>query len=148
MKKGFSSQRVIICVSLSFFAACSIAAEYTPNAFKAPPSNQDNSPVPAVYNQLNQNQANGLGGLINGLPAIPQNVGDPTNPNNSVLNNVTKALTEREARSEKILGEINKKMEKSKNIPVDNTRYIGIINGKRVYQDNTTFEYIKVEIEK
>lgn len=144
MKNGFSSQRVILCVSLSFFAACSIAAEYTPNAFKAPPSTQDNSPVPAVYNQLNQNQANGLGGIINGIPAIPQNV----NADNSVLNNVTKALTEKEARSEKILGAINKKMEKSKNIPVENTRYIGIINGKRVYQDNTTFEYIKVEIDK
>lgn len=144
MKNGFSSQRVILCVSLSFFAACSMAAEYTPNAFKAPPSTQDNSPVPAVYNQLNQNQANGLGGIINGIPAIPQNV----NADNSVLNNVTKALTEKEARSEKILGAINKKMEKSKNIPVENTRYIGIINGKRVYQDNTTFEYIKVEIDK
>jgi hypothetical protein len=144
MKNGFSSQRVILCVSLSFFAACSMAAEYTPNAFKAPPSTQDNGPVPAVYNQLNQNQANGLGGIINGIPAIPQNV----NTDNSVLNNVTKALTEKEARSEKILGEINKKMEKSKNIPVENTRYIGIINGKRVYQDNTTFEYIKVEIDK
>lgn len=144
MKKGFSSQRVIMCISLSFFSACSMAAEYTPNAFKAPPSTQDNSPVPAVYNQLNQNQANGLGGIINGIPAIPQNV----NEDNSVLNNVTKALTEKEARSEKILGAINKKMEKSKNIPVENTRYIGIINGKRVYQDNTTFEYIKVEIDK
>lgn len=144
MKNGFSSQRVILYVSLSFFAACSVAAEYTPNAFKAPPSSQDNSPVPAVYNQLNQNQANGLGGIINGIPAIPQNV----NTDPSVLNNVTKALTEKEARSEKILGEINKKMEKAKNIPVDNTRYIGIINGKRVYQDNTTFEYIKVEIDK
>lgn len=144
MKNGFSSQRVILYVSLSFFAACSIAAEYTPNAFKAPPSTQDNGPVPAVYNQLNQNQANGLGGIINGIPAIPQNV----NADNSVLNNVTKALTEKEARSEKILGAINKKMEKSKNIPVENTRYIGIINGKRVYQDNTTFEYIKVEIDK
>lgn len=144
MKNGFSSQRVILYVSLSFFAACSIAAEYTPNAFKAPPSTQDNGPVPAVYNQLNQNQANGLGGIINGIPAIPQNV----NVDNSVLNNVTKALTEKEARSEKILGAINKKMEKSKNIPVENTRYIGIINGKRVYQDNTTFEYIKVEIDK
>jgi hypothetical protein len=144
MKKGFSSQRVILCVSLSFFAACSIAAEYTPNAFKAPPSSQDNSPVPAVYNQLNQNQANGLGGLINGIPAIPQNV----NVDTAGLNNVTKALTEKEARSEKILGEINKRMEKSKNIPVENTRYIGIINGKRVYQDNSTFEYIKVEIDK
>lgn len=144
MKKGFSSQRVIMCISLSFFSACSMAAEYTPNAFKAPPSTQDNSPVPAVYNQLNQNQANGLGGIINGIPAIPQNV----NADNSVLNNVTKALTEKEARSEKILGAINKKMEKSKNIPVENTRYIGIINGKRVYQDNTTFEYIKVEIDK
>ena len=144
MKKGFSSQRVIMCVSLSFFAACSLAAEYTPNAFKAPPSTQNNPPVPAVYNQLNQNQANGLGGIINGIPAIPQNV----NTDASVLNNVTKALTEKEARSEKILGEINKKMEKAKNIPVDNTRYIGIINGKRVYQDNTTFEYIKVEIDK
>lgn len=144
MKKGFSSQRVILCVSLSFFAACSMAAEYTPNAFKAPPSTQDNGPVPAVYNQLNQNQANGLGGIVNGIPAIPQNV----NSDNSVLNNVTKALTEKEARSEKILGAINKKMEKSKNIPVENTRYIGIINGKRVYQDNTTFEYIKVEIDK
>lgn len=144
MKNGFSSQRVILYVSLSFFAACSIAAEYTPNAFKAPPSTQDNGPVPAVYNQLNQNQANGLGGIVNGIPAIPQNV----NSDNSVLNNVTKALTEKEARSEKILGAINKKMEKSKNIPVENTRYIGIINGKRVYQDNTTFEYIKVEIDK
>lgn len=144
MKNGFSSQRVILYVSLSFFAACSIAAEYTPNAFKAPPSTQENSPVPAVYNQLNQNQANGLGGIINGIPAIPQNI----NADNSVLNNVTKALTEKEARSEKILGAINKKMEKSKNIPVENTRYIGIINGKRVYQDNTTFEYIKVEIDK
>jgi hypothetical protein len=144
MKKGFSSQRVILCVSLSFFSACLMATEYTPNAFKAPPSNQDNSPVPAVYNQLNQNQANGLGGIINGIPAIPQNVSTDA----SVLNNVTKALTEKEARSEKILGEINKKMEKAKNIPVDNTRYIGIINGKRVYQDNTTFEYIKVEIDK
>lgn len=133
-----------MCISLSFFSACSMAAEYTPNAFKAPPSTQDNSPVPAVYNQLNQNQANGLGGIINGIPAIPQNV----NADNSVLNNVTKALTEKEARSEKILGAINKKMEKSKNIPVENTRYIGIINGKRVYQDNTTFEYIKVEIDK
>lgn len=144
MKNGFSSQRVILYVSLSFFAACSMAAEYTPNAFKAPPSTQDSGPVPAVYNQLNQNQANGLGGIINGIPAIPQNV----NADNSVLNNVTKALTEKEARSEKILGAINKKMEKSKNIPVENTRYIGIINGKRVYQDNTTFEYIKVEIDK
>lgn len=144
MKKGFSSQRVIMCLSLSFFAACSLAAEYTPNAFKAPPSTQNNAPVPAVYNQLNQNQANGLGGIINGIPAIPQNVSTDA----SVLNNVTKALTEKEARSEKILGEINKKMEKAKNIPVDNTRYIGIINGKRVYQDNTTFEYIKVEIDK
>jgi hypothetical protein len=144
MKNGFSSQRVILCVSLSFFAACSIAAEYTPNAFKAPPSSQDNSPIPAVYNQLNQNQANGLGGLINGIPTIPQNV----NVDTAGLNNVTKALTEKEARSEKILGEINKRMEKSKNIPVENTRYIGIINGKRVYQDNSTFEYIKVEIDK
>lgn len=144
MKNGFSSQRVILCVSLSFFAACSVAAEYTPNAFKAPPSSQDNSPIPAVYNQLNQNQANGLGGIVNGIPGVPQNVGNQTN----LLNNVTKALTEKEARSEKILGEINKKMEKAKNIPVDNSRYIGIINGKRVYQDNTTFEYIKVEIDK
>jgi hypothetical protein len=144
MKNGFSSQRVILYVSLSFFAACSIAAEYTPNAFKAPPSSQDNSPVPAVYHQLNQNQANGLGGLINGIPSIPQNV----NVEATGLNNVTKALTEKDARSEKILGEINKKMEKSKNIPVENTRYIGIINGKRVYQDNSTFEYIKVEIDK
>jgi hypothetical protein len=144
MKNGFSSQRVILYVSLSFFAAYSVAAEYTPNAFKAPPSSQDNSPVPAVYNQLNQNQANGLGGIINGIPAIPQNV----NVDTTGLNNVTKALTEKEARSEKILGEINKRMEKSKNIPVENTRYIGIINGKRVYQDNATFEYIKVEIDK
>ena len=144
MKKGFSSQRVIMCISLSFFSACSMAAEYTPNAFKAPPSTQDNSPVPAVYNQLNQNQANGLGGIINGIPAIPQNV----NADNSVLNNVTKASTEKEKKKKKILGAINKKMEKSKNIPVENTRYIGIINGKRVYQDNTTFEYIKVEIDK
>lgn len=144
MKNGFSSQRVILCVSLSFFAACSMAAEYTPNAFKAPPSSQDNNQVPAVYNQLNQNQANGLGGIINGIPAIPQNI----NVDTAGLNNVTKALTEKEARSERILGEINKKMEKSKNIPVENTRYIGIINGKRVYQDNTTFEYIKVEIDK
>jgi len=144
MKKGFSSQRVIMCLSLSFFAACSLAAEYTPNAFKAPPSTQNNAPVPAVYNQLNQNQANGLGGLINGIPAIPQNV----NTDSSVLNNVTRALTDKEARSEKILGEINKKMEKAKNIPVDNSRYIGIINGKRVYQDKSTFEYIKVEIDK
>jgi hypothetical protein len=144
MKKGFSSQRVIMCLSLSFFAACSLASEYTPNAFKAPPSTQNNAPVPAVYNQLNQNQANGLGGIINGIPAIPQNV----NTDASVLNNVTKALTEKEARSEKILGDINKKMERAKNIPVDNTRYIGIINGKRVYQDKSTFEYIKVEIDK
>lgn len=133
-----------MCMSLSFFAACSLAAEYTPNAFKAPPSTQNNAPVPAVYNQLNQNQANGLGGLINGVPAIPQNV----NTDASVLNNVTRALTDKEARSEKILGEINKKMEKAKNIPVDNSRYIGIINGKRVYQDKSTFEYIKVEIDK
>lgn len=144
MKNGFSSQRVILCVSLSFFAACSIAAEYTPNAFKTPPSTQDNNPVPAVYNQLNQNQANGLGGIVNGIPSVPQNINGVA----PELNNVTKALTEKEARSEKILGAINKKMEKSKNIPVENTRYIGIINGKRVYQDNSTFEYIKVEIDK
>lgn len=145
MKKGFSGQRVIMFLSLSFFATCSVsAAEYTPNAFKAPPSTQSNNPVPAVYNQLNQNQANGLGGLINGMP-VPQNI---ANPVDSVVNNVTRALTDKEARSEKILGEINKKMEKSKNVPVENTRYIGIINGKRVYQDNTTFEYIKVEIDK
>lgn len=144
MKNGFSSQRVILYVSLSFFAVFSFAAEYTPNAFKTPPSKQD-SPVPAGYTQLNQNQANGLGGIINGIPTIPQNV---TTDTPAGLNNVTRALTEKEARSEKILGEINKKMEKSKNIPVDNTRYIGIINGKRVYQDNTTLEYIKVEIDK
>jgi hypothetical protein len=145
MRNGFSSQRVILYISLSFFAACSMAAEYTPNAFKAPPSTQDNGPVPAVYNQLNQNQANGLSGILNGIPNVPQNVVEtPPTP----LNNVTRALTEREARSEKILGDINKKMQKAKNIPVENSRYIGIINGKRVYQDNTTFEYIKVEIEK
>lgn len=145
MRNGFSSQRVILYASLLIFSACSLAAEYTPNAFKTPPSTQNNSPVPAVYNQLNQNQANGLNGLVNGIPSIPQNV---TTPNSTGLNNVTKALTEKEARSEKILGDINKKMEKSKNIPVENTRYIGIINGKRVYQDNATFEYIKVEIDK
>jgi len=145
MKNGFSSQRVMIYVSLLIFSAHSMAAEYTPNAFKAPPSTQSNTPVPAVYNQLNENQANGLGGLINGVPAIPQNV---TGESPSILNNVTKALTEKEARSEKILGDINKKMQKSKNIPVENTRYIGIINGKRVYQDNATLEYIKVEIDK
>lgn len=144
MRNGFSSQRVMMYVSLLIFSACATAAEYTPNAFKAPPSTQGNTPVPAVYNQLNQNQANGLGGLLNGGP-IPQNV---ANDSPSILNNVTKALTEKEARSEKILGEINKKMEKAKNIPVENSRYIGIINGKRVYQDNTTFEYIKVEIDK
>lgn len=145
MKNGFSSQRVIMYISLSFFAACSMAAEYTPNAFKAPPSTQNNSPVPAVYNQLNQNQANGLGGILNGMPNVPQNAVEPIPV---PLNNVTRALTEREARSEKILGDINKKMQSAKNIPVENSRYIGIINGKRVYQDNTTFEYIKVEIDK
>lgn len=144
MKNGFSSQRVILCISLSFFAACSMAAEYTPNAFKTPPSTQNNTPIPAVYNQLNQNQANGLGGIINGIPGVPQNIDSDSN----ILNNVTKALTEKEARSEKILGDINRKMERAKNIPVANTRYIGIINGKRVYQDNTTLEYIKVEIDK
>lgn len=148
MRNGFSNQRVILYVSLLIFSACSLAAEYTPNAFKTPPSTQNNSPVPAGYNQLNQNQANGLGGLINGIPGVPQNVGDQKDPNSSTLNNVTKALTEKEARSERILGDINKKMEKSKNIPVANTRYIGIINGKRVYQDNLTLEYIKVEIDK
>lgn len=144
MIKGFFGKSVLIGVTLSFFTIHAFAAEYTANPFKTPPSGQvtQTSPAPGGlppgYDQALKNQQAGLGGIVNTLKDDSQDG----------LNNVMKTLTEKEVRSQKILEAVNGKMAKAKNIPVENARYIGIINGKRVYQDNDTQEYVKIDLDK
>lgn len=138
MLNGIFQKGLLISVLAIFFANVSMASEYTPNAFKVPPSNGDN----AQQIRRSMNNAN----LQNQLQA--QQLNQLTNPVVEGLSNVNKALTDKEERTQKILDQVNKKMLKAKNVPVENSRYIGIINGKRVYQDNVTLEYVKVELDK
>lgn len=137
MINGLFRNVVLISALILSYSQYSFANEYSPNAFKVPPpSNSEQSKLKRGFN----NQ-------VPGQPPqrLPNQNEIITSPD---LSNVNKALTEKEERSQKILEEVNKKMAKAKNIPVENARYIGIINGKRVYQDNTTNEYIKVELDK
>ncbi len=138
MIKGLSSKNLLTMTLALFIATTAFANEYSPNAFKVPPSSNINTP--------SQQQGFNAGSNRNQLTNVEQNL--PQNLPNIELSNVTKALTEKEERSKKILDEVNQKMVNAKNIPVENARYIGIINGKRVYQDNTTLEYVKVDLDK
>jgi hypothetical protein len=138
MLNGIFQKGLLISVLAIFFANVSIASEYTPNAFKVPPSNGE--AAPQIKRSMN------TASLQNQLQA--QQLNQVNNPTNEGLSNVNKALVDKEERSQKILDQVNKKMLKSKNVPVENSRYIGIINGKRVYQDNVTLEYVKVELDK
>lgn len=147
MIKGFFGKSLFLGITLSFFTINAFSAEYTANPFKTPPSSLQpamgsNNPLPADMQQALKNQQAGLGGLTNGI------TNEIKNDAKEELNNVTKALTDREERAQKVLNAVNGKMLKAKNVPVENARYIGIINGKRVYQDNDTREYIKVELDK
>lgn len=144
MIKGFFGRSVLIGVTLSFFTIPTFAAEYTANPFKTPPASQTNvntpapGGLPAGFDQALKNQQAGLGGVVNTLK----------NDSQDGLNTVMKTLTEKEVRSQKVLDAVNGKMAKAKNVPVENARYIGIINGKRVYQDNDTQEYVKIDLDK
>jgi hypothetical protein len=83
-------------------------------------------------------------------PDINQGLINQSNFGNGIAQPVAEAvakLSERDLRQQKVLDAINKKLGKEKNIPVADARYIGIINGKRVYQNNDTLEYVKVEID-
>lgn len=139
MIKGLFRNVMLISALVLPYTQYSFADEYSPNAFKMPPdSNTEQAKLQRGFNNQTPGQPPQMQGLSN------QMINNPT----SDLSNVNKTLTEKEERSQKILEEVNKKMAKAKNVPVENARYIGIINGKRVYQDNTTNEYIKVELDK
>jgi hypothetical protein len=114
---------------------------YTPNPFTpAPKAESVQNVVPDSLNRAAENEANFGTNVRN---RIGQGVGNVGN-----ISNVTQALTEREVRSQKILEKVNGKMAVANNIPVENSRFVGVLNGKRVYQNLETNEYVKIEIEK
>lgn len=137
MKNGIFKILYLIILSISSIATYA-NENYTPNPFTpAPQAGSANINQPIVPNSLNRAAEN------------ERNFGaNMRNQVNKGVNNVTQALTEREVRSQKILEKVNGKIANGRNIPVENSRFIGVLNGKRVYQDLETNEYVKIEIEK
>lgn len=131
MKKGFSKKTnlALVLVLLSVFSLSSQAEAFNPFKAKPAPSTEADKILNPNINQAVVNEQNAINVIK-----------DPVN--------VIKVLTDKEISQQKLLEAVNKKMGKAKNIPVENSRYIGIINGKRVYQDNDTLEYIKIEMDK
>lgn len=109
---------------------------YNPNPFTPPPA--------AAKNSLKNNDVPNMPMLNNQRYNRQQNI-DQVAP--AQINPVTQVLTEKEIRTNKILEAINGKMLNAKNIPIENSRYVGVINGKRIYQNIETNEYVKVDIE-
>lgn len=137
MKNGiFKKTTIIIICSCLNYASFSAFAQnvgsnpFKPQVVKSPVVENNIAPTSVVGQRMHQALTN------------EQNFLNATQP----ITEVVVELSERDQRQKKLLEEINKKMGKAKNIPVENSRYIGIINGKRVYQDNDTLEYVKVEI--
>lgn len=106
---------------------------YNPNPFTPPPATKNVNNIQNVQN---------MPMLNNQRPNRQPNIGQVT-----PVNPVTQALTEKEIRTNKILEAINGKMLNAKNIPIENSRYVGVINGKRIYQNIETNEYVKIDIE-
>lgn len=136
MKNGiFKVLSIIILSSTSIITIASDA--YTPNPFTPAPKevviNNQNTParMASVERERRTNTINNLNGQIN-----------------QAVTTVTQVLTEREIRSKKILEQVNGKIANGKNIPIENSRFVGVLNGKRVYQNLETNEYIKITIEK
>ena len=139
MKNGIF--KVLYLVTLSMTSIIALADEsYTPNPFtpaqKAESVNKP-QPIPNSLNRAAENERN-----------FGSNMRNQVNQGINNVNNVTQALTEKEIRSQKILEKLNGKMANANNIPVENSRFIGVLNGKRVYQNLETNEYVKIEIEK
>ena len=126
MRKGILKKVItsLSFVCLTYITGIAYAENIGGNPFKAPVIAKDNQ---ATINTVNQN-------LIKSTPVESTVVEIPQ-------------LSERDLRQKKVLEAINKKLTKEKNVPIDNSRYVGIINGKRVYQNNDTLEYVKVEID-
>lgn len=111
------------------------AEVYNPNPFTPPPV--------AANNVVNKNINNVQSNNERQVRRL-----DNKNIVNKQTSTVTELLlTEKEIRSNKILETINSKMANAKNIPIENSRYVGVINGKRIYQHIETNEYVKVDIE-
>ncbi len=115
--------------------------QFAPSPFQPAPSAANGNSIDTQGQNLNE----ALSNERRPLSAIQNQIRQGTNQG---VNNVTKALTEKEIRAQKILESINGKMANAKNIPIENSRFIGVINGKRVYQNLETNEYVKVEVEK
>lgn len=139
MKNGIF--KVLYLVTLSMTSIIAFANEsYTPNPFTpAPKAESVNSqqPIPNSLNRAAENERN-----------FGSNIRSQVNQGINNVNNVTQALTEKEIRSQKILEKLNGKMANANNIPIENSRFVGVLNGKRVYQNLETNEYVKIEIEK
>lgn len=130
---------------ISFLAVCFLTTfTYAQENFAPSPF----QPAPAAANGNSINNPNMNEALYNERQPINAIQNQIRQGANQGLNNVTKALTEKELRTQKILESINGKMANAKNIPIENSRFIGVINGKRVYQNLETNEYVKVEVEK
>jgi len=130
---------------ISFLAVCFLTTfTYAQENFAPSPF----QPAPAAANGNSINNSNMNEALYNERQPINAIQNQIRQGANQGLNNVTKALTEKELRTQKILESINGKMANAKNIPIENSRFIGVINGKRVYQNLETNEYVKVEVEK
>lgn len=139
MKNGIF--KVLYLVTLSMTSVIAFANEsYTPNPFTPAPkaeSVNNQQPIPNSLNRAAENERN-----------FGSNMRNQVNQGINTVNNVTQALTEKEIRSQKILEKVNGKMANANNIPIENSRFIGVLNGKRVYQNLETNEYVKIEIEK
>lgn len=140
MKNGIF--KVLYLVTLSTTSIMASADEsYTPNPFSPAPKaesvNSQQQPIPNSLNRAAENERN-----------FGPNIRNQVNQGINNVNNVTKALTEKEIRSQKILEKLNGKMANANNIPIENSRFVGVLNGKRVYQNLETNEYVKIEIEK
>lgn len=139
MKNGIF--KVLYLVALSTTSITAFAVEsYTPNPFTPAPKTEsvnNQQPIPNSLNRAAENERN-----------FGSNIRNQVNQGINNVNNVTQALTEKEIRSQKILEKLNGKMANANNIPIENSRFVGVLNGKRVYQNLETNEYVKIEIEK
>lgn len=127
----------VLCIACSYTMANEV---YNPNPFAPPPSaTSENRNI-----NLDSMDSRRHNDRIDRLDR--NNRGNPPEMSRD-LNPVTQALTEKEIRSNKILESINSKMANAKNIPIENSRYVGVINGKRIYQNIDTSEYVKIEMQ-